>query len=70
MEEQIDKIKKLKDVHSFDIYAADILLEYHTNGKPRRDNRSIELYKRKQYWCGYMDALNDVLKLFDEEMEE
>lgn len=69
MEELIDKIKKLKDVHSFDIFAAALTLEHHTNGKPHRDNRSIELYKREQYWCGYMDALNDVLKLFDEDKE-
>lgn len=69
MEELIDKIKKLKDVHSFDIFSAALMLEHHTNGKPRRDNRSIELYKREQYWCGYIDALNDVLNLFDEDKE-
>ena len=69
MEEKINKIKKLKDIHSFDAYAADIMIEHHTNGKPRRDNHSIELYKRQQYWYGYMAALNDVLKLFDEDKE-
>lgn len=69
MEEQIKKIKNLQFEHSFDIFNATILVELHTHGKPRRDNRSIELYKKEQYWCGYMDALNDVLKLFDEEKE-
>lgn len=67
MEEQINKIKELKDAHSFDIFVASLSLELHTNGKLCRDNRSIELYKREQYWCGYMDALNEVLKLFNED---